>query len=162
MSEEIETLSSVELNNTVDEPIIEKPVSKHAKKYNGKDKEEIHNDILSLYGSGYTWGYIAKFIAKKWDMKSNRTPYWYINKVKAELKEVYTKDLDEHASCIQHRWETLYRRYIQEGDNTNAVKALQELGKIQGIYTTKVENTIIPKSAIQIEFVESDDENTDA
>lgn len=76
----------------------------------------------------------------------------------AKIKEDYKQETDDARAVLQSRYDNLYRETLELGDFNNAIKALQELGKLFGL-NTPAQNTVkINKDEISISFGFNEDE----
>lgn len=94
--------------------------------------------IMEMIGKGMTRVSISKDLEKRWDI-SNTTAYNYIRDTFKYIAENYKQDYEHLKDILMHKLESLAEEASQARDRKSALRAYEQISKLAGLYTDKVE-----------------------
>lgn len=112
-----------------------------AQKNNSWDEDVVvlrRRTIMEMIGKGMTRMSIAKELETRWDI-SNTTAYNYIRDTFKYIAENYKQDYDKLKDILMHKLESLAEDATNARDRKSALKAYDQISKLAGLYTEKVE-----------------------
>lgn len=112
-----------------------------AQKNNSWDEDVVvlrRRTIMEMIGKGMTRVSIAKELETRWDI-SNTTAYNYIRDTFKYIAENYKQDYDKLKDILMHKLESLAEDATNARDRKSALKAYDQISKLAGLYTEKVE-----------------------
>lgn len=112
-----------------------------AQKNNSWDEDVVvlrRRTIMEMLGKGMSKMSIAKDLEKRWDI-SNSTAYNYIKDTFQYIAKNYKEDYDKLKDILMHKLESLAEDATNARDRKSALKAYDQISKLAGLYTEKVE-----------------------
>lgn len=112
-----------------------------AQKNNSWDEDVVvlrRRTIMEMLGKGMSKMSIAKDLEKRWDI-SNSTAYNYIKDTFQYIAKNYKEDYDKLKDILMHKLESLAEDATNARDRKSALKAYDQISKLAGLYTDKVE-----------------------
>ena len=112
-----------------------------AQKNNRWDEDVVvlrRRTIMEMLGKGMSKMSIAKDLEKRWDI-SNSTAYNYIKDTFQYIAKNYKEDYDKLKDILMHKLESLAEDATNARDRKSALKAYDQISKLAGLYTEKVE-----------------------
>jgi transposase len=94
--------------------------------------------IMEMLGKGKTKMSISKELGTRWDI-SESTAYNYIKDAMKYIAENYKEDYDKLKDILMHKLESLAEEATQARDRKSALRAYDQISKLAGLYTEKVE-----------------------
>lgn len=126
-----------------------------AVKMNKAMREKVIREVEKLLLDGQRYSQIKAYLAQTYNITATQSLNNYIHAVKAMWKETYDADLDSNSRTAIQRFEKIYQSAMQKGSYTIAMRALENMGKIQGIYTEKQEISHKGDTVALVQFVEA-------
>lgn len=112
-----------------------------AQKNNSWDEDVVvlrRRTIMEMLGKGMSKMSIAKDLEKRWDI-SNSTAYNYIKDTFQYIAKNYKEDYDKLKDILMHKLESIAEDATNARDRKSALKAYDQISKLAGLYTDKVE-----------------------
>lgn len=112
-----------------------------AQKNNSWDEDVVvlrRRTIMEMLGKGMSKMSIAKDLETRWDI-SNSTAYNYIKDTFQYIAKNYKEDYDKLKDILMHKLESLAEDATNARDRKSALKAYDQISKLAGLYTEKVE-----------------------
>ncbi len=115
--------------------------SKQAQAYRSKIKQE----VLELLDDDWVTKDIVKHICSKYNYKRRQA----LNYVR-QAEEIIVKNSNNYARKLVIKFDKIYRKSMEEHRYSDANKALEQIGKILGAYTEKIQYSIDKPIVIQM------------
>ena len=118
-----------------------KTVKNKPQKQNNWDEDILfmrRQAILKMLGAGMTKHAVVLELIPRWGICKS-SAYNYIKDAFQFIADNYKEDVDSLKDVIMHRLEALAEDAIQASDRKNALRAYDQISKLAGLYTEKVE-----------------------
>lgn len=115
------------------------------------DKEMRDECLYYEMGQGKSYAKIAAELSERWGCKQT-TIYRYLTDARKRLAKINREKADEYRTKMIEKLERLANDALRHGDRKSALAAYDQISKLQGAYTNKVEADV--KADITFDFGE--------